>query len=136
MKVGAWAQLGGVRCGSAAQSAPMVRCACTSLTCCGARMRGAGLAGEVEGAALQRKVENDVHCDYQRASWSALYHRALGLDPSVLHRLESECAAVGGWGARRRRRCMSCVALACKHCWSWQGHNRGQWGGAGIHVFN
>ncbi len=53
-------------------------------------MPGAGLPGEVEGAQLQRKLENDVHCDYERASWSALYHRALGLNPAILHRLQSE----------------------------------------------
>ncbi|PRW59880.1 hypothetical protein C2E21_1458 [Chlorella sorokiniana] len=47
-----------------------------------------GLPEQVEGAQLQRKLENDVHCDYQRASWSALYHRALGLAPAVLHRLQ------------------------------------------------
>ena len=51
-----------------------------------------GLPEQVEGAQLQRKLENDVHCDYERASWSGLFHRALGLSPAVLHRLKSEGA--------------------------------------------
>lgn len=70
-----------------------------------------GLPEEVEGAQLQRKLENDVHCDYQRPSWSALYHRALGLNPAFLHRLRSEqqlasapgrlSLLLGGWELRQ-----------------------------------
>lgn len=63
----------------------------------------------MRGAPLVVKLENDVHCAYQRNSWSALYHRALGLTPRALRKLKRECT----WGGRRRAgRRRVAVALA------------------------
>ena len=49
-----------------------------------------GLEPSVRGAALGVKVEDDVHCAYERQSYSAMYHRALRLHARMLRKLKRE----------------------------------------------
>lgn len=44
----------------------------------------------MRGAALGVKVEDDVHCTYERASYSAMFHRALRTHPRMLRELHRE----------------------------------------------
>ncbi len=73
-----------------------------------------GFPHSVKGARLAIKMEDDVHCDYQRVSYSAVFQRARGLRPSRISSLRGRpgllpagglAAAcdrhVGGGGARR-----------------------------------
>lgn len=54
-------------------------------------------------ARLVVKVEDDVHCEYDRTSWSAVYHRAEGLtDFAVLRRLASERGPAAAAGLQLR----------------------------------
>lgn len=51
----------------------------------------------VHGARLAVKQEDDVHCTYQRISYSAVFHRAKGLTTRVLERLRRGWLGQGMW---------------------------------------
>lgn len=50
----------------------------------------------MRGAALGVKVEDDVHCAYARASYSAMYHRAPRAHAHWLRQLHRERRALAG----------------------------------------
>ena len=68
-------------------------------------------AMQARGGHLDTKLENDVHCTYDRVSYSAVFRRTQHMHPRFLHHLKSE-------EKKGRRPCPNQQLLAelCSHC--------------------